>query len=186
MVASKSFADDTLPIHEKWYKFNYSLEKFSEERLAHLRNAQVADNGKPLDLPPQNNLIATNFDLLPADESLSVRPQLVQQWDGLGDLWYKKDDFFKKPKGIVACKIYTGDLEHGKSAETAVFSAVWNRVLQETLREFTYMADCAKLSFEISILRDNIELKWSGFNDSLVNFVGETLQRISAFREKEC
>lgn len=48
------------------------------------------------------------------------------------------------------------------------------------------MADCAKLSFQINVLRDNIELKWSGFNDSLVNFVSETLQRISAFREKEC
>ena len=63
-----------------------------------------------MDLPPPNNLIATNFDLLPEDASLSARPQLVQQWDGIADLWYKKDDKFKKPKGIVGCKIYTTDL----------------------------------------------------------------------------
>ena len=50
-------------------------------------------------------------------------------------------------------------------------------MLQESLREFTYMADCAKLEFNIAISSsfDNIDMKWSGFNDSLINFVSETL-----------
>jgi len=96
----------------------------------------VAANGKNLDLPPHNNLIATNFELLPEDASLSTRPQLVQQWDGMADLWYKKDDHFKQPKGIVACKIYTGDLHFGRSPLATVFTEVWKRVLQEKLREF--------------------------------------------------
>lgn len=52
LLSSKSFTDDTLPIYEKWYKVNYSLEKFSEERLAQLNAAQVRENGKKLDLPP--------------------------------------------------------------------------------------------------------------------------------------
>ena len=96
----------------------------------------MAANGKNLDLPPHNNLIATNFELLPEDASLSTRPQLVQQWDGMADLWYKKDDHFKQPKGIVACKIYTGDLHFGRSPLATVFTEVWKRVLQEKLREF--------------------------------------------------
>ena len=58
----------------KWYKFNYSVEKFTEERLEQLRAPDVPDNGKPLDLPPVNNFIATNFDILPEDETLSARP----------------------------------------------------------------------------------------------------------------
>ena len=33
LLASKSLEDSTLPIQEKWYKFNYSLEKFSEARI---------------------------------------------------------------------------------------------------------------------------------------------------------
>ena len=139
----------------------------------------MPDIGKPLDLPPPNNLIAKSFDVLEEDESLSTRPQLLQQWDGIADLWYKKDDKFKKPKGIVACKIYTADLDYGQSAEAAVFVEVWRRVLEEKLREFVYMADCAKLSFNIAAARDNIDMKWSGFNDSLVNFVKETMQKVS-------
>ena len=74
LLSSKSFEDESLPLNQKWYKFNYSLEKFTEERLAELRAPNVPDNGKPLDLPKPNNLIATNFDILPADESLSARP----------------------------------------------------------------------------------------------------------------
>jgi len=33
LLGSKSLEDSTLPLHEKWYKFNYSLEKFSEARI---------------------------------------------------------------------------------------------------------------------------------------------------------
>ena len=175
LLASKSLEDASLPIHEKWYKFNYSLEKFTETRINELKTASVPDNGKKLDLPPPNNLIAKSFDILPEDASMSARPQLVQQWDGIADLWYKKDDKFKKPKGIVGCKIYTADLGFGTSADATVFTTVWKSMLTEMLREFTYMADCAKLTFNASTLRDNIDLQWTGFNDALPNFVGETL-----------
>ena len=48
------------------------------------------------------------------------------------------------------------------------------------------MADCAKLAFNIGSLRDNINMQWSGFNDSLVNFVSETMQKFSAMRDVEC
>ena len=129
MLSSKSFDEDTLPLNQKWYKFDYSLEKFSQERLAELGAATVPDNGKPLDLPKPNNLIAENFDILPEDQSFSARPQCIQKWDGLADLWYKKDDKFKKPKAIMACKIYTSDLDLGSAPLTSVFSEVWKRML---------------------------------------------------------
>lgn len=147
LLASKSLESQTLPLTQKWYKFNYSREKLTEERLAELSAASVPDIGKALDLPKPNNLIANNFDVLPEDSALSCEPQLVQTWEGLADLWYKKDDKFRKPKGIIACKIYTNDLDIGRSTEAKVFVEVWKRVLKEQLREFTYMADCASLSF---------------------------------------
>ena len=78
----------------------------------------MPQNGKRLDLPPENNFIAKNFDLLPEDNALSRVPLLVKQWDGIADLWYKKDDKFKIPKAIVACTIYTNDLMFGTSAKT--------------------------------------------------------------------
>ena len=60
------------------------------------------------------------------------------------------------------------------------------RAVTESLREFTYMADCAKLSFNLNIIRDNVDLKWSGFNDSLLNFVTQTLEKINQFKDADC
>lgn len=44
------------------------------------------------------------------------------------------------------------------------------------------MADCAKLKFNLNILRDNVEFQWFGFDDSLTNYVGETLDKINALK----
>ena len=97
----------------------------SEERLEQLKNPSIPDNGKRLDLPPANTFIATNFEILPEDKSLSVSPHLVQQWENLADLWYKKDDKFKLPKALVAAKIYTSDLSLGASPLASIFSSLW-------------------------------------------------------------
>ena len=48
------------------------------------------------------------------------------------------------------------------------------------------MADQAKLEFNFTLSMDNINLKWSGYNDKLVIFVAETLERFNAFRDIEC
>ena len=137
-------------------------------------------------MPPPNNLIATNFDILPEDPSLSARPQLVTQIDGVSDVWYRKDDKFKKPKAIVSCKIYTSDLGYGTSESAEVFAEVWKRCLQETLREFAYLAECAKLKFDIARVSDNIQVQWQGYNSSLINFVSEIMQRVAAMKTTEC
>ena len=62
----------------------------------------------------------------------------MQQWENLADLWYKKDDKFKLPKAIVAVKVYTNDLMLGASPMASIFTAIWNSILGETLREFSY------------------------------------------------
>ena len=71
-------------------------------------------------------------------------------------MWYRKDDKFQKPKAIVSLKIYTTDLGYGTSEEAEVFAEVWKCVLEENLREFAYLAECAKLKFVIQRVRDNL------------------------------
>jgi secreted Zn-dependent insulinase-like peptidase len=44
------------------------------------------------------------------------------------------------------------------------------------------MASCATLNFDIVVAPDNVELTWSGFNDSLPIFVIETINRIKAMK----
>ena len=47
------------------------------------------------------------------------------------------------------------------------------------------MADQAKLDFTFTITLEDIDMKWSGFNDKLVNFVTETLQKINEFKNMD-
>ena len=53
-------------------------------------------------------------------------------------------------------KIYTPDCLLGKSPNSRVFINLWNLILNEYLREFNYMANCANLSFEMNPLYDSL------------------------------
>jgi secreted Zn-dependent insulinase-like peptidase len=58
-----------------------------------MNNPNVVTSKKILDLPPPNNLIPKNLDVLPPNPELSQRPILVYKWNDT-ELWYKKDDKF--------------------------------------------------------------------------------------------
>jgi len=40
------------------------------------------------------------------------------------------------------------------------------------------MADCANLSNSVYVTGDNIGFSWSGFNDSMPNYVNETIKKL--------
>jgi len=63
-----------------------------------LPDPEVSD--KQLGLPPVNNLIPEDFEILEPNDVYSSSAHLLHQWDDT-DLWYKKDDKFGRPKAIV-------------------------------------------------------------------------------------
>lgn len=91
------------------YNTKYSIEPLSEELKNIIKNPKSSTEKKKLGHPPQNNLIAKNFDVLPEKKEMSAKPFLLKSWDECTDLWYKKDDKFERPKAAVSCKIYTND-----------------------------------------------------------------------------
>jgi insulysin len=72
-------------------------------------------------------------------------------------------------------KMYTTDCDFGSSAEGRLFATVWMDVTKEYLREFNYQAECANLNFDACVLHDNFNFTWSGFNDSMHNYINETI-----------
>ena len=71
-VTAQSFKDEELPLKEYWYDLKYSLEPYSTDLLNKMKTPNVVDNGKKLDLPPVNNFLPKNFDVLPEDKSVSA------------------------------------------------------------------------------------------------------------------
>ena len=53
------------------------------------------------------------------------------------------------------------------------------------MQEFIYMAEMAAMKFSLTLLRDNINLEWSGFSDTLDVFVQKTLELINSMRDAE-
>ena len=95
-----------------------------------------------------------------------------------------KDDKFKMPKGIISMKLYTTDCEYMENIKSKTFVTMWKRIVNEYLREFTYTAEMADLSFGISTAQNNVSFYWSGYNDSMGNYVVESVERILKMREE--
>jgi len=56
-----------------------------------------------------------------------------------------------------------------------MFAMIWNEVMREHLREFNYMADCAKMNYQLEVNNDNIEIQMAGFNDKMSTYVVEVV-----------
>lgn len=136
-----------------------------------------------LDLPPANTLIPENLKVLPENKEHG-KTSLLKTWDD-ADLWYHKDNKFDRPKAYVYMKIYTNDDGFGESAEKRVFALIWSQVVNEHLREFSYMADCAKMSYGLNVLNDNLSLSFNGFNDKMPTYIVEIMSRMLAMKDSD-
>ena len=119
-MKSNSFEQtpELISLTDPWFKTKYGVEQFSQKFLSLMQAPNVGSlksQRKVLDLPPANNLLPKSVDILPPIEDASQKPILLKQWADDTDLWYKKDDKFNRPKGIVSLKIYTGDCEFGRT-----------------------------------------------------------------------
>lgn len=179
-LRSKSFADKTDQVAE-YFSTNYSVEPFPAELVEKMTNPNSVITSKKLDLPPVNKLIPTNFDLLPEDTTVSKEPVQLKKWDS-GILWYLKDDTFKKPKASVQMQLHTCDNNFGVKKEARMFAILWKEILKEFLQEFNYMAECANLESDIAIANDHVSFEWSGFNDSMPNFITDTIGKVIEMR----
>lgn len=47
------------------------------------------------------------------------------------------------------------------------------------------MAEMASLELSITVYHDNIDFKWSGFNDSMPNFVQQTIEIIKQLKMED-
>jgi len=75
-------------------------------------------------------------------------------------------------------KMYTPDCLLGISPNSRVFINLWTLMLNEYLREFNYMANCANMNLDVSPLYDSISLQWSGFNHTMPNYINETIDKV--------
>jgi len=122
-------------------------------------------------------MIPKNFDVLAENKEKSVKPTLIQQDDNT-DLWYHKDDQFLRPKAVVQLKMYINELD-------PVMGLMWQAIVDQHLKEYTYQAETASLKFDLVVGLVDVNFTWNGFNDSMPSFIKETLMKIGSMKNDD-
>ena len=66
-----------------------------------------------------------------------------------------------------------------------VIGQMWEAIVEQHLKEYTYLAEAASLGFDLTVGLVDINFTWSGFNDSMPNFIKETLQKIGSMANED-
>jgi len=75
LMRSQSFKDtDLVSETEEWYGTKYKVTQFTDSLNSKIASPKCVIKQKKLDLPPLNNMIPTNFDVLEKDEKYSQKP----------------------------------------------------------------------------------------------------------------
>ena len=61
---------------------------------------------------------------------------------------------------------------------------MWSNVVDQYITEYNYLASQAALSFTISVTEGDIDISWSGFSDSIYNFMKTILEKITEMPEQ--
>lgn len=150
-----------LPTDRKsaFYQTPYSLQKLPPEQVQRWSEAGL---DAAIALPERNEFIADDLSLKPLPAQPAKKPMLLSSERGL-QLWFLQDAQFRLPKGSTSLSIRSPIASD--TAEHVVKSELLARMVRENLNEFSYPAQLAGLSYQVSRNGRGFVLRVSGFND---------------------
>ncbi|KAI0220840.1 Insulin-degrading enzyme [Lamellibrachia satsuma] len=129
---------------EPWYGTEYSLDAIAEETLEKWRTAGFHEN---LKLPPKNEFIPTDFEIVSeANAESGSAPQVIRD-KAVSRLWYKLDDKFLLPKAFINME-FTSPYAYMDPLSTNL-TYMFVNLLKDGLTEYTYDAELAGLMYDL-------------------------------------
>lgn len=178
LIVSPTF--DNLPLREKWYGTEYSIEDIPNDFLNALKSSSTIPE---LHLPLTNEFIPTNFDVEKKTVEVPLKvPSLVLSND-LQRVWYKKDDQFWVPKGTVSTMFHLPISQ--TTPLNSVLTTVYLELVDDYLNDIAYDASIVGLHFGLNPTRDGFTLKIVGYNDRLIVLLNKVVDTIKTFRPTE-
>lgn len=160
---------------EHWYGTKYNKERFNDEIIKFSKlfelGEKVTDHN--LNYPPENVFVPKSLELFP-DDVKKQYPEKIYDQDNVV-VWYKKDYTFKLPKTVVICQIYLN--KHIRNfIEYETIAYIWNSIVENELRELSYMANEANVIVKMHTNNEGIYLQVTGFNYSTKNALSELIK----------
>ena len=193
-------AEDTCPQVEPWYESRYGIQRWTDAEWQRIVQPQAFPE---LHLPHRNEFIATDFTVkhevnttldvdpvaLPSSSSSSPRtaallvPPTRLSTSPACETWWKPDCTFLKPKANVLVKL-TSPVAH-QSPSTTVLTSLYSRCLEDALSEYSYDADIAGLSYNLTPTATGLSLVFGGYNHKLSVLVREVVRRMRSLEVLE-
>ncbi len=192
-VMSKTF-EGKANKREKWYDTKYSVKPVSAS-LSNQWNNCASAKSLGIDYPGPNPFIPSEdglrvkkpvknsetLETLSFEERMKpITPPTIIRDDGDGGRWtvyYKQDDRFGKPKAIAIFQLLTKEVYD--SPKSAILSKLYQVAVSDRLKEYTYDASLAGLSYDVQVLPRGVRLLFGGYNDKLLQFATYVSTKVS-------
>ncbi|XP_048747252.2 insulin-degrading enzyme-like [Ostrea edulis] len=174
-VISKKYAD-IVDQKEKWYGTDYKVEDIADEKIQKWKNCGLSEN---LHLPPRNEFIPTNFELVPREKDCSPLPEMIKE-TGLTRLWFKQDDKFLLPKACLSFEIsspvaYT-------DPTNCNMTSLFTELFKDALNEYSYDAELAGLSYDLMSTICGMVLQMKGYHEKQPVLLRKILEKLTEFK----
>eukprot|EP01118_Nematostelium_gracile_P012448 TRINITY_DN4540_c0_g1_i3.p1 TRINITY_DN4540_c0_g1~~TRINITY_DN4540_c0_g1_i3.p1 ORF type:complete len:814 (-),score=196.19 TRINITY_DN4540_c0_g1_i3:117-2558(-) len=176
-VTSQEFANKPNSAKEQWYGTEYQMEDLPESLLERLRNVSL---NSELHIPARNEFIADRFDILPRDPQLTNQYPSCIRDNSLMRAWYKQDDTFNVPSGVIKLKYVSALVYH--TPKHSVLAQMFVSLLEDALNEYSYFAILSGLRFKISTGINQLDFVFKGYNQKMSLLLIKVLEVMRGFQ----
>ena len=138
-------------------------------------------------MPPPNEFICTNFDIISKDiepSTLPLQPEKILV-NNVCECFYKLDARFKLPHAFIY--LYLMSPKTISSVRNMISTSLYSMIVKHYMSEKLYPAVCAGLGYEMYSEEKGMLLKLSGYNEKLpvlLNIITNNLKSIGGLMEK--
>ncbi|XP_021926557.1 insulin-degrading enzyme isoform X2 [Zootermopsis nevadensis] len=161
---------------EKWYGTKYKLEKIPESVLDEWRSPNLCCD---LKLPPKNEFIPTDFDLMPREETAPLYPVIIQDTP-LFRVWFKQDDEFLLPKANLSFE-FVSPLAY-LDPISCNMTYMFVQLFKDALNEYAYAAELAGMKWELTNTKYGMILGIGGYNSKQHVLLDKIMEKLTNFK----
>ncbi|WP_299199193.1 insulinase family protein [uncultured Amphritea sp.] len=168
-LQAKTVATDQ---QDPWFNAEYSITPISSSRLEQW--ARPAADGD-LKVRQLNPYVADQLEIKPAGDEQQRPEPILQQ--GAYTLWHKQDQSFKLPKADFFFSVISE--QANLTAENAVMTALFTKLVADQLNETLYDASLAGLSTRIYPHMRGLSVRISGYDDKQLSLLNQIISSMT-------
>ncbi|KAG9014054.1 Insulinase (Peptidase M16) [Tulasnella sp. JGI-2019a] len=161
-----------------WQKEKYYGTEYLTRRLPQhiIQEGEGPNLIKELTLPGPNAFVPANLEVEKKHVDEPLKRPLKIRSSSMSSLWYKKDDQFWVPKAHVQLQITSPVTT--VTPKHNVSTRLYTDLVRDALTEYSYDADLAGLSYDVSNTGEGIHISVGGYNDKLIALLKVVLDKL--------